>query len=384
MYKLIVVDDEAVIRKGLVNGNPWNAWGFEIVGQAADGIEAIEEIQNKRPEVVLTDIRMPKYDGVQLMEYLNTNYPEIKIIILSGYSDFEYLNKSIKNNVFDYLLKPTLEEDFIDLFSRLKTKLDEEKSEKEYIKELEWAQQLMKLNSYLMGISTFTHEEMTWIPKEGIVTLWTMEKESREEAFDQLKANNLKAQTVFYQILPETVIGISAGKPRQLFRHMQKKYPSLSVGASTKFEDKNYYSAYQEAKEALEQTRYTGSGKWIDVESLSNRNISPLVQEILHILSEEYKSNVVSLDYIGERVGKSPSYISKLFKKEMGYNFTTYITKKRMEKAKEMLQDISYKVYEVGEELGYADPSTFIKVFRKTYGMSPNEYREGGEREKDL
>jgi two-component system response regulator YesN len=377
MYKLIVVDDEAVIRKGLVNGNPWNAWGFEIVGQAADGIEAIEEIQNKKPEVVLTDIRMPKYDGVQLMEYLNTNYPEIKIIILSGYSDFEYLNKSIKNNVFDYLLKPTLEEDFIDLFSRLKTKLDEEKSEKEYIKELEWAQQLMKLNSYLMGISTFTHEEMTWIPKEGIVTLWTMEKENREEAFDQLKANNLKSQTVFYQILPETVIGISAEKPRQLFRHMQKKYPSLSVGASTKFGDKNYYSAYQEAKEALEQTRYTGSGKWIDAESLSNRNISPLVQEILHILSEEYKSNVVSLDYIGERVGKSPSYISKLFKKEMGYNFTAYITKKRMEKAKEMLQDISYKVYEVGEELGYADPSTFIKVFRKTYGMSPNEYREG-------
>lgn len=380
MYSLIVVDDEAVIRNGLVNGNPWQEWGFEIVGQACDGLEAIDVIEQKTPDVVLTDIRMPKYDGVQLMEYLNTNYPAIKIVILSGYSDFEYLNKSIKNNVFDYLLKPTQEEDFIELFSRLKHKLDEEHAEKAYIKELEWAQQLMKLNSYLMGITTFTSEEMKWIPEKGVVTLWTMEKDKRDEAFRHLKNKNQKLQSVFYQILPEMVIGISAQSPRHLFEQMQVSYPSLSVGVSDVFEGKNYYPAYQQAKEALEQTRYTGSGQWIAYGTLANANLSPLAQEILHIVTEEYNNNIISLDYIGERVDKTPSYISKVFKKEIGYNFTTYITKKRMEKAKEMLKDISYKVYEIGEALGYADPSTFIKVFRKTYGMSPNEYREQLER----
>lgn len=380
MYKLIVVDDEAVIRNGLVHGNPWNTWGFEIVGQASDGLEAIEIIKEQAPDVVLTDIRMPKYDGVQLMEYLNANYPSIKIVILSGYSDFEYLNKSIKNNVFDYLLKPTQEEDFIDLFSRLKQKLDEDNAEKAYIKELEWAQQLMKLNSYLMGITTFTSEEMKWIPEKGFVTLWTMEKDKREKAFSQLKNKNQKLQSVFYQIFPEILIGISKQSPKELFEQMQNNYPTLSVGVSQEFEEKNYYLAYQEAKEALEQTRYTGSGQWIAYETLASANLSPLAQEILHIVTEEYNNNIISLDYIGERVDKTPSYISKVFKKEIGYNFTTYITKKRMEKAKEMLQDISIKVYEIGEELGYADPSTFIKVFRKTYGMSPNEYREQIER----
>ncbi len=258
------------------------------------------------------------------MEYLNANYPSIKIVILSGYSDFEYLNKSIKNNVFDYLLKPTQEEDFIDLFSRLKQKLDEDNAEKAYIKELEWAQQLMKLNSYLMGITTFTSEEMKWIPEKGFVTLWTMEKDKREEAFSQLKNKNQKLQSVFYQIFPEILIGISEQSPKELFEQMQNNYPTLSVGVSQEFEEKNYYLAYQEAKEALEQTRYTGSGQWIAYETLASANLSPLAQEILHIVTEEYNNNIISLDYIGERVDKTPSYISKVFKKRLDIIYNVY------------------------------------------------------------
>ena len=98
MYRLLIVDDEQSIRSGIIKGNPWNEWGFEIVGDAADGFEALRIIEQTAPDVILSDIRMPNMDGIELMQYVNKNYPQIKMVILSGYSDFEYLNMSIKHH----------------------------------------------------------------------------------------------------------------------------------------------------------------------------------------------------------------------------------------------------------------------------------------------
>ena len=133
MYKLLIVDDEKSIRSGIANGIPWEDWGFTVTATASDGLEALELIAADKPDVVLSDIRMPNMDGVELMQYLNSNYPEIKIIILSGYSDFDYLNYSIKNNVTEYLLKPTDIDEFETLFKKMKNTLDNErKKESEY------------------------------------------------------------------------------------------------------------------------------------------------------------------------------------------------------------------------------------------------------------
>ena len=89
MYKLMIVDDEEAIRNGIANSINWNEWGFEVTAVLANGEEAVAEIKKDKPHVVLADIRMPKMDGVELMQYLNKNYPEIKIVILSGYNDYE-------------------------------------------------------------------------------------------------------------------------------------------------------------------------------------------------------------------------------------------------------------------------------------------------------
>ena len=128
MYKLMIVDDEQSIRRGIANGIPWNEWGFEVTAQASNGVEALEMIKQSKPDVVLSDIRMPEMDGVELMKRLNSEYPEIKIIILSGYSDFEYLNTAIKNNITEYLLKPTDIDEFEETFKRLKKKIDDDQS----------------------------------------------------------------------------------------------------------------------------------------------------------------------------------------------------------------------------------------------------------------
>lgn len=136
MYKLLLVDDEPDILYGMAKSIPWERWGFSIIGQASDGLEAMKLIRKEQPHVVLSDIRMPHMDGVALMEELNGAYPEIKIIILSGYSDFEYLQVAIKNQVAEYLLKPTDLDQFEGTFMKIREQLDKERKKEEEVEDL--------------------------------------------------------------------------------------------------------------------------------------------------------------------------------------------------------------------------------------------------------
>ncbi len=97
---------------------------------------------------------------------------------------------------------------------------------------------------------------------------------------------------------------------------------------------------------------------------------------VKRIVDEEYMSNLISLEYVAEKVHKNPSYISKVFKNEFDCNFSSYVTDRRLEKSKELLADPLVKVYEIAEVLGWADVSNFIKVFKKKFGISPDEYRK--------
>ena len=127
MYRLIIADDEENIRNGIANSLPWRDWGYEVCALCASGQEVLAKMETCRPDVVLSDIRMPGMDGVELMQRLSRDYPEVKIVILSGYSDFKYLNMSIKNHVAEYLLKPTDIDDFEESFRRLKAAMDHER-----------------------------------------------------------------------------------------------------------------------------------------------------------------------------------------------------------------------------------------------------------------
>jgi len=132
MYKLIIVEDEDIVRSGLKNGTDWNSLGFEVVGTASNGIEALELVNNSEPDVVLTDIRMPDMDGIELMRILKHRNPDIEIIILSGYSDFEYARNAVKYNAFAYLTKPIDEIEFTRTFREVRQKI-REKRQSSYI-----------------------------------------------------------------------------------------------------------------------------------------------------------------------------------------------------------------------------------------------------------
>ncbi len=128
MYQAIIVDDEAKIRSGLLNLFPWNQLGFQIAGSFSNGKEAYDFTLANHVDLVLSDIRMPIMDGLELSEKL-ISQKHIKIIFFSGYQDFEYVRQAMRNGVVDYLLKPVKYEDLVDCLSKVRDILNLENNQ---------------------------------------------------------------------------------------------------------------------------------------------------------------------------------------------------------------------------------------------------------------
>lgn len=124
LYKVLLVDDELEIRDGMEKKLNWEELGFQIAGLAANGIEALEKATALRPDVILTDIRMPFMDGLELTERVRESLPLTKIIVFSGYDDFEYAKKAIAVGVEDYILKPVSALQLAEALRKLKQKMD--------------------------------------------------------------------------------------------------------------------------------------------------------------------------------------------------------------------------------------------------------------------
>ncbi|WP_373232582.1 response regulator [Cohnella sp.] len=137
MYKLILVDDEADVREGVLSEIDWEANGFQVSDVAENGREALEMVERSAPDVVVTDIRMPFMDGLQLSERLRQSYPGIKIIILTGFDEFEYARKAIHLNIEEFVLKPFSAGDLLSALGKVKNRLDTEMSERENVYSLQ-------------------------------------------------------------------------------------------------------------------------------------------------------------------------------------------------------------------------------------------------------
>lgn len=106
MIKVLIVDDEKYVRMGIKNDTDWSLIGCEVIGEASNGEEALDKIKELRPDLVVSDIRMPRMDGIMLAEKMHDIYPEIRVIFLTAYDEFEYARKAVRLGVSDYILKP--------------------------------------------------------------------------------------------------------------------------------------------------------------------------------------------------------------------------------------------------------------------------------------
>ncbi|MDE6965051.1 MAG: response regulator, partial [Lachnospiraceae bacterium] len=241
--RLLVADDEKKLLSGLCDFYPWKELGFQIVARAENGQEVLEYLSRNPVDVVFTDISMPVMSGMELAEILYREYPEVKVVFLSGYADFKYAQQALKFGVSDYVLKPVKTDVLWKTFTELKQKMDK-------------------------------------------------------------------------KVKPEA-------------------------------EEKGYYG------------------------------------NIINAVENYVKGNVgkANLDEAALVVNLSAGYLSALFKKETGINFSDYVLKVKMEKAKELLVRPEYKTYEISERLGYENPKNFSRAFKAYWGISPRDFRTNTEKE---
>jgi len=163
-YTILLVDDETAVRDGIRSRTPWQTYNFEVIAEAGNGIEALELVEELHPDVVITDIRMPYLDGMELIQQIRSSHPATTLVILSGYDEFTYAQQAMRYEVSEYVLKPVSVEDLSKLLERLGKRLDEEikrtqdqdRLRQAYLQALPLIREKFRLNHKSCGILSAT------------------------------------------------------------------------------------------------------------------------------------------------------------------------------------------------------------------------------------
>lgn len=183
-YKVFLVEDEITTREGIRDNVDWRASGFELCGEASDGEIALSQIEATQPDVLITDIKMPFMDGLQLCKIIREHMSWMKIIIISGYNEFSYAQQAIQLGVTEYLLKPVSVQDLQAVLAKVAVALDQEKSERAYLK---------RLRSQV--------EDNLVLLREKFLLRLVTGGESSSSAFEQSQQFGLDVLAPFYQVI---------------------------------------------------------------------------------------------------------------------------------------------------------------------------------------
>lgn len=332
---LLIVDDEPVIRKGLVKMAEQYPATLARIQTADNGVTALERIRAAEPDLVLTDIRMPKMDGLELCRVLHEQYPHIATVVISGYNDFEYAQKCIGYGVKHYLLKPVTKPDVHEVLDQVIKKARGHIAPSRLV---EWIDRLEQ------HVWSLQHEEL------GALLVWWRDY--------CLSANLTLAQ--LKELLNDCYAMLSKRLTARNFT--PPPYQAYMDAGSVREALDAFESGLRRVAEGLSATR---SGHFRD----------PMEEAKAYIDSR--LSQEVSLDQVAAMVGLTPTYFSALFKKITNETFVQYRINRRMDKAKELLAVPHIRIVDVASEVGYDDYPHFTKTFKKIVGVSPSEYRTG-------
>ena len=129
LKNVLIIDDEKIIRQGIRLSVPWEELGFKVIGEAETAMEALEKLDTCDIDLVLVDVQMPGMDGIEFIQEMRKNYPHLKVLIISGHSNFEYIASALKLQVSDYLLKPINILKLLDTLKNIRAQIDKEEQE---------------------------------------------------------------------------------------------------------------------------------------------------------------------------------------------------------------------------------------------------------------
>jgi two-component system response regulator YesN len=337
MKQILIVDDEPMIRSGLTKLVKQYDEGAEVL-TASNGVDAIAAIHNHKPDLVLTDIRMPKMDGLELCKQIAAWNGTIRTVVISGYSDFSYAQKCLSYGVKEYLLKPLTEIELYPVLDRLLQQED--------------------IQSIASSISAY--EE--WL-EQVETALWAADMEALDRLIDQWKQDeqcgSLKPEQLQQAVAGGLKVLVKKLNARDLYRFAE---PSLAKQPAD----------LEEAVELLETELYLWCHQLVQWRGGNQKNVFEEAKSFI----DQHITEDISLETVADKVGLAPTYFSYFFKKMTNETFVQYRMKKRIEMAKRLLEMPHYKIVDVGMEIGYQNYPHFSKIFKKMTGISPTEYRQ--------
>jgi len=398
MNKLIIVDDEVFALEQLSTLLDWNLIGFELVGTFQNGLEAIEYIKSNEVHTVLTDIKMPHVDGLELTKMCYEQFPSICVVIISAYRDFEYARTAMQYNALDYVTKPinykdfyntmlkiatrdsgdNLPESFIDhetqslcqqIFSNLLCGMYEDIEALEaQLLESDMVVDLSDSPCVIINIHINNFENyMNNIWKHGKFKLYNaislmLPVKSKNAYYSQVRyaSNNIEVISISKPSAPDFNKDVSDF----ISELRQNLLDLLNLEADIRIVDEfPSLTAVFEAK-TIETpiTEKTNQGNIIDI--------------AIEYINTHYGDSL-TLETVAKYVNISPIYFSTYFKQHSGTNFLTFLTNLRMQKARELLHDKNIKISLVCNMVGYKNSTHFYNVF-KAYNnnLTPAQYRD--------
>lgn len=334
--QLLIVDDEPIIRLGLVKMAEAYTPAFTGIRTAENGLDALEKIRALEPDIVLTDIRMPKMDGLALCQKIHDEYTHIQTAVISGYSDFEYAQRAISYGVKQYLLKPLEVGELHEVLSNL----------------------VHQSSSGYISVSRY----MEWVDRME-QCIWSMQMSELSAVMKQWREYCLSTYMSLNQVkeLLDDCIAmlIKRFQSKNLMKDKLHIQPELAAETIKEALD-SFEVALRQLAEHLLTAR---KGNYRD----------PMEEAKAYIDSR--LSQEISLDQVAGMIGLTPTYFSALFKKMTNETFVQYRINRRMEKAKELLAVPHIRIVDVAVLVGYEDYPHFTKTFKKIVGISPSEYR---------
>lgn len=338
MLRLLIADDEKIVRETVSTFINWSSLGIEVVGSCKNGLEAYDAILDEYPDIVLTDIRMPKLSGIDLVKRITQQNTDIQFILLSGYNEFSYAKEAMKYGVKHYLLKPCNEQEIIEAV--LEAAKDHDMSASSYDSLFKKISQLS--NSLLLETDEEEHQLLIGDLKELLRSV--KNTELLRSLISNLLLKPLKSSIAYtFSDITELLSFLSTLTTNQeicaeLFPKLDLIYPV------PKFREKQY---------------------------------KPFIAEILDFTQKHLHEPNLNLKWIVENhLYMSVDYVSRQFVIQTGTKFSTYLNTLRINKAKQLLMDCKdEKIYCVAEQVGCGNnPRYFSHLFKKYTNMTPKEY----------
>lgn len=362
MLSLLIADDEKVIRESLAECLNWEEIGIRVVGCCANGLEALDAILDETPDIVMTDIKMPGLDGLELIEKIQGIDRDIEFIILSGYREFDFAQKAIELGVRRYLLKPVSEEQVLESVldavnsckqrRSVKVTMEEHKKLQIQANEKDRAYKLNNADPYL--------EAMGQMP-EHLLSMAGEGQREKAEAHIRDCFSPVEELHTLRAMGAHLISGVL----------VLVRLPGAAEGSYEGIFDDIYRESHRDALvDKVVETTLT-----LLWEKKSSNN---LVQTVKSYVRRNLADSTLSLKQIAaQHAHVNVDYLSRLFVQETGEKFSHYLNRKRVEKAKQLLQADSGKVYQVAEQVGLGhNPRYFGQVFKKYTGMTPSVYAE--------